>query len=189
MSGTDLVQFIQEHTSNGSEDLAKVTAKRLLQKSLILSSVVTTSSSTSQEFDLDAVYYIAASPSANSSALNADIPVKCSPQSLSELGEVVRKLMLALYAQFLSEDGRSVDYQGIRDSPDFRKYKEVVRQLQNVKVAGTSREDRLAFFINIYNALVIHGFVERGSPPSNTLQRYFFFSGTKVGIVHGHVKG
>ena len=36
---------------------------------------------------------------------------------------------------------------------------------------NASREEKLAFFINVYNALVIHAFVVRG-PPTNLWQRY-----------------
>ena len=43
------------------------------------------------------------------------------------------------------------------------------------------REDKLAFFINIYNALVIHGNIERGTP-TNTYQRYKFFSTVSYNI-------
>ena len=43
------------------------------------------------------------------------------------------------------------------------------------------RTDKIAFFINIYNALVIHAHVERGVPTS-TYQRYKFFSGMSYNI-------
>ena len=39
----------------------------------------------------------------------------------------------------------------------------------------------MAFFINIYNALVIHGNIERGTP-TNTYQRYKFFSTVSYNI-------
>ncbi len=43
-------------------------------------------------------------------------------------------------------------------------------ELQRVNLDRLSREEKLAFFINIYNALVIHGTVEKGVP-SNLWQR------------------
>ena len=43
--------------------------------------------------------------------------------------------------------------------------------LQNVDLKDSNENQRLAFFVNVYNALVIHGFVERGSQPANHLER------------------
>jgi hypothetical protein len=44
-------------------------------------------------------------------------------------------------------------------------------ELLRADVEKASRDEKVAFFINIYNALVIHGNVVRG-PPSNLWQRY-----------------
>lgn len=44
-------------------------------------------------------------------------------------------------------------------------------QLHRVQIEQASREEKLAFFINIYNALVIHANVVRG-PATNLWQRY-----------------
>jgi hypothetical protein len=44
---------------------------------------------------------------------------------------------------------------------------------------------KVSFFINLYNALVIHGFVVIG-PPMNLYQRLFFYNHTLYGI-GGHV--
>ena len=44
-------------------------------------------------------------------------------------------------------------------------------ELQRVKIEDAPREEKLAFFINVYNALVIHAFVAVG-PPVNMWQWY-----------------
>ena len=44
-------------------------------------------------------------------------------------------------------------------------------ELQRIKIEEATREEKLAFFINVYNALVIHAFVAVG-PPANMWQRY-----------------
>ena len=64
-----------------------------------------------------------------------------------------------------------VDYDGISKSQDFKRYQEMTLLLHRVKVEDASREEKLAFFINVYNALVIHANVVRG-PPTNLWQRY-----------------
>lgn len=54
---------------------------------------------------------------------------------------------------------------------EFLAYIKHTAELQRVKLEGMTREETLAFFINIYNALVIHANVMRG-PPVNLWQRY-----------------
>ena len=43
-----------------------------------------------------------------------DIVNECTPIAALKLGEDMRRLILALYAKFLSSDGRTVDYDGIK---------------------------------------------------------------------------
>jgi hypothetical protein len=61
-----------------------------------------------------------------------------------------------------ARDGR-VDYDAFRDAADFRQY---LASLEHASLAGTDDDERLAFWINVYNAytiqlIVSHG--ERGS--------------------------
>ena len=50
----------------------------------------------------------------NRNVLNMDIVNECAPLPAPKLGEDLRRLILALHAKFLSSDGRSVDYDGIK---------------------------------------------------------------------------
>ncbi|XP_071480608.1 uncharacterized protein, partial [Diadema antillarum] len=120
-----------------------------------------------------------------SSALNSGVSSECEPRPASELGEDLRKLILALYNEFLSEDGKGVNYKGISQSPKFATYKRLTGELTRVAVETASREEKLAFFINIYNALVIHAYVEVG-PPTNMWQRYKFFNYVSY-VIGGHL--
>lgn len=72
----------------------------------------------------------------------------------------------------MSESGKTVDYKGMGASPLFTKFKKMATQLQRVDLENLSDDEKLAFFINIYNVLVIHATVERGGMPTNDLQRY-----------------
>ncbi len=109
------------------------------------------------------------------SALNSDKANNCAQRKAVDVAEDLRKLILQIFASFLSKDGKRVDYKGIKESQMFESYRSMARELQRVDLSQMSREDKLAFFINIYNALVIHGNIERGTP-TNTWQRYRFFS-------------
>ena len=70
-------------------------------------------------------------------------------------------------------------------NPKFASYVKATAQLQRVDVNSLSREEKIAFFINIYNALVIHANVARG-PPTNIWQRYKFFNYTSY-IIGGYL--
>ena len=111
----------------------------------------------------------------DSSALNSGSISECTPRPAAQLGEEMRKLILKIYAAFLSPDGRKVNYKGIAGSAEFQRYITLTKELQRVQVESSTREEKLAFFINIYNALVIHANVTRG-PPVNLWQRYKFFN-------------
>ena len=91
--------------------------------------------------------------------------------AVNELGEELRKMILKIYSKFLSDDGKKVNYEGIKLSTEFGEYKNLATQLIRLRIDKASRDEKVAFFINIYNALVIHGNIER-SPPANTWQRY-----------------
>uniref|UniRef100_A0A3Q2P731 Zgc:152951 n=1 Tax=Fundulus heteroclitus TaxID=8078 RepID=A0A3Q2P731_FUNHE len=93
----------------------------------------------------------------------------------SELSLLLRELILKLFSEHLSADGKSVDYKGMSVDPAFERYCELAIQLQRVELLSLSREEKLAFFINVYNALVIHGYLRLGAP-TNMWQRYKFFN-------------
>lgn len=109
------------------------------------------------------------------SALNAGQMAACTPIQASELSLLLRELILKLFSEHLSADGKSVDYKGMSVDPAFEQYSELAIQLQRVELLSLSREEKLAFFINIYNALVIHGYLRLGAP-TNMWQRYRFFN-------------
>ncbi|XP_056291488.1 uncharacterized protein zgc:152951 isoform X3 [Pseudoliparis swirei] len=93
----------------------------------------------------------------------------------AELSLLVRELILKMFSEHLSADGKSVDYKAMAVDPSFERYCELAIQLQRVELLSLSREEKLAFFINIYNALVIHGYLRLGAP-TNMWQRYRFFN-------------
>uniref|UniRef100_A0AAZ1X3I5 DEP domain-containing protein n=1 Tax=Oreochromis aureus TaxID=47969 RepID=A0AAZ1X3I5_OREAU len=96
-------------------------------------------------------------------------------EGAAELSLLLREMILKLFSEHLSADGKSVDYKGMSVNPAFEHYCELAIQLQRVELLSLSREEKLAFFINIYNALVIHGYLRLGAP-TNMWQRYRFFN-------------
>lgn len=108
-------------------------------------------------------------------------PLNCAKLYVGESREAkvvvedVRNRILKLYDEFLSADGRAVDYEGLRASAGFAEFVDASEELQRVNLNSLSREERMAFFINVYNALVIHATCVFGTP-KNTLERLDFFS-------------
>jgi hypothetical protein len=80
----------------------------------------------------------------------------------SDVAEALQRGLLRLVARHPGAEG-GVDYAALRASPDFRDVEACARRLAHVDVAGLgSRSARLAFWINVYNALVLHGIVRLG---------------------------
>jgi glutaredoxin len=90
--------------------------------------------------------------------------------------EMLRFLALILYDEYMSPDGSKVDYIGLVKDPRFRIYVDATTELQSVNLSGLkSSEDRMCFWINMYNALIVHALAVFG-PATSTLQRLTWFS-------------
>ncbi|KAE8786120.1 hypothetical protein D1007_40138 [Hordeum vulgare] len=63
-------------------------------------------------------------------------------------------------------------YKGAQRSADvkdmLRKYKSLVQLLQTVDFGGMKNEEKLAFWINVHNAMMMHDHIEYRSPQSNS---------------------
>ena len=85
------------------------------------------------------------------------------PEAVSEdVAEELQRRLLRLVGVHSTGD-RGVDYAALRTSADFRGVEACARRLVHLdpRTLG-SRERRLAFWINLYNALVLHGIVALG---------------------------
>lgn len=88
----------------------------------------------------------------------------------------MRKCLTELKSEYMSEDGMSVNYEGISNSSKFQDYINITRHLHDMDLTKLSMNDRKSFFINVYNSLVIHamveGFVKRGDGFAQRLRMY-----------------
>lgn len=117
--------------------------------------------------------------------LNAHFRWPGAPRSAAVVADELRKRILRLYGEFLSSDGRDVDYEAMALSREFRDYRDATAELQTASFAGLSREDRIALFINLYNALIVHATVSFGAP-EGTAGRLAFFRGARY-VLSGQV--
>ena len=71
--------------------------------------------------------------------------------------------MADLEVLFVDSERGQVQYHAIRNSEEFGKYKDLTKGLQSFNLQSLKdRGQKLAFWINIYNAAVIHGVIELG---------------------------
>jgi hypothetical protein len=71
--------------------------------------------------------------------------------------------MADLKARFIDAEKGVVHYRAIRASEEFQRYKDLTKGLRSFDLLSLQeRNQRLAFWINIYNTAVIHGVIELG---------------------------
>lgn len=114
-------------------------------------------------------------------ALNAHLSHTCIPRTGTEVAEDLRKCILTIYNEHITADGLGVDYESIRNSRKFEAYVRSTAELKRLNLHNLSREESLAFFVNVYNVMVIHAFVVEG-PPATVWRRYRFFNSTSYVI-------
>eukprot|EP00186_Timspurckia_oligopyrenoides_P004184 CAMPEP_0182446372 /NCGR_PEP_ID=MMETSP1172-20130603/4158_1 /TAXON_ID=708627 /ORGANISM="Timspurckia oligopyrenoides, Strain CCMP3278" /LENGTH=310 /DNA_ID=CAMNT_0024642289 /DNA_START=234 /DNA_END=1166 /DNA_ORIENTATION=- len=94
----------------------------------------------------------------------------------------LRSRIMTMYGMFLSEDGSSVNYAALKKSPEFEDYCEVAAHLSECDPSSMNRSEKLAFFLNVYNSLLIHAMAVVEKPPSSVLARLVFYSSAKYSI-------
>eukprot|EP00189_Rhodosorus_marinus_P003682 CAMPEP_0113955836 /NCGR_PEP_ID=MMETSP0011_2-20120614/1649_1 /TAXON_ID=101924 /ORGANISM="Rhodosorus marinus" /LENGTH=284 /DNA_ID=CAMNT_0000965759 /DNA_START=258 /DNA_END=1112 /DNA_ORIENTATION=+ /assembly_acc=CAM_ASM_000156 len=84
----------------------------------------------------------------------------------------------SLYVEYLDIEGMKVDYDALRNSDGFKEYETQALRLVDVDPTSLKRDERIAFFVNLYNALTIHGMARARVQPSNLPSRLLFYSKT-----------
>lgn len=80
-----------------------------------------------------------------------------------------RQKLAVMFQRYTSEGQRLVDYEGLAHGEEFKDFTASSAELQKFDLMAISFNVKIAFFINLYNALAIHGFVVTG-PPTNLYQ-------------------
>ncbi|CAN1151087.1 grx [Linum perenne] len=96
------------------------------------------------------------------------------PNPAVVVGRRIYKIMSAILESYASDDRRHVDYGSISKTEEFRRYVNVVEDLQRVDLVGLGVNEKTAFFLNLYNAMVIHAVIRVGSPEGVTDRRSFY---------------
>lgn len=96
------------------------------------------------------------------------------PKPPAEIAARLRSLTQAIYEAYTSDDGKHVDYRNIGASEEFIRYLKVIEELHRIDLHDLTREEKLAFFINLYNMMAIHAIVLWGYPDGPLERRRFF---------------
>ena len=121
----------------------------------------------------------------DNSGLNAGISLFCAPTTPLSVMVDLRKCITSLHASHVTDDGTCVNYSAIKTDVAFARYVITAQKLQNINLRNLDAQEHLTLFINIYNSLVIHGIIVKGTP-GNLWQRYKFFKETRY-VIGNHV--
>ncbi|XP_038885672.1 uncharacterized protein LOC120075979 isoform X2 [Benincasa hispida] len=100
--------------------------------------------------------------------------IEVKPKPITDIASRLRFLSFAILEAYVSEDGKHVDYRSIHGSEEFARYLRIVEELQRVEVHNLAREEKLAFFINLYNMMAIHAILVCGHPLGALERRKLF---------------
>ncbi|KAK3852496.1 hypothetical protein Pcinc_040914 [Petrolisthes cinctipes] len=89
------------------------------------------------------------------------------PLSAQDISSSLQKAMLRMTGKFISEENGKVDYEGLKKSPEYQDYRVLASRLREVDVTDLEEKERMAFFINIYNALTVDSIAQLTSTPSS----------------------
>lgn len=96
------------------------------------------------------------------------------PKPIAEIASRLRFLASAMFEAYAFENGRCVDYTTMHGSEEFARYLRIAEELQRVEIWDLSREEKLAFFINLYNMMAIHAILVLGHPEGALERRKLF---------------
>jgi hypothetical protein len=92
------------------------------------------------------------------------------PRSAMVLEREVRAALRGMLKHVCIRNAHLVDYNSLRNSEEFATFQELSAELQSVDgLTQMSFNTKIALFINLFNALVIHGFVVVGRLNPKTL--------------------
>ncbi|KAE8654712.1 Phytosulfokin receptor 1 [Hibiscus syriacus] len=98
------------------------------------------------------------------------------PKPASVMVDRLSKLMCAIVEMdgYVSHNRLHVDYLAIGKSEEFRRYIKLARDLQRINLKLFTPNERLTFFLNLYNAMVIHAIISIGHPEGILDNKAFF---------------
>lgn len=91
------------------------------------------------------------------------------PRPPSDIALELQRTMLQMKGEYMTEDGKGVNYDMLTHSELFDRYQCLTRELNQCSPSHLDEDERKAFFINVYNALTIHGLATAEQLPRSVL--------------------
>jgi len=83
------------------------------------------------------------------------------PEATKAIGAELKKTLNLLQGAFFNAEEGTVNYEAMKESEGFSRYLQLARSLNNFNPETLQTDnDKKAFWINIYNILIIHGVIE-----------------------------
>lgn len=92
------------------------------------------------------------------------------PEDMLRTAEELSERIMTLYATVVDPVTSTVDYSALLHCQDFKQYMASARKLRYFDPLLLTHEERKAFFLNVYNSLMIHAIAVL-SRPTNTYER------------------
>lgn len=94
---------------------------------------------------------------------------------VADPGREVKRIMNILMGQFYDGHRQRINYELVHDSAYYRNFLQAVHTLRHFNPATLQNDrQRIAFWVNVFNALVIHGVIELGIKESVKELPFFF---------------
>ncbi|KAJ3430896.1 electron carrier/ protein disulfide oxidoreductase [Anaeramoeba flamelloides] len=131
-------------------------------------------------------------------ALNEEAPTPEQKKNPLAVGEELMVTLMDLLIANFSVSKKSINVKTISRSIPFQKFLDQTAELKSIKLNKLTIIERLCFFINLYNTLILHGFIINGFPTDRySLKRFMEQSQYKVDkyyfslndILHGILRG
>ncbi|MFP4324124.1 MAG: DUF547 domain-containing protein [Anaerolineales bacterium] len=104
--------------------------------------------------------------------LNHDVPL--TTDAPDDIAAALKRTINQIKSQATDYERGTVDYQALQASDIYAEYRQITAHLRDFELASVdSREEKLAFWINLYNALSIDGIIALGIRES--MQEYVAF--------------
>ncbi|CAI4227808.1 unnamed protein product [Auanema sp. JU1783] len=108
--------------------------------------------------------------------LNYGIPSKEDIMTVAEFNNSFVKIINPVLNDVVSEDGITINYQKLIDNDNYTRYLHFAKDLRNVDPSLSSPDERIAFFVNVYNVMLIHMTHKYGLPQSVWQRRKYINS-------------
>ena len=83
------------------------------------------------------------------------------PHPSIDIASDLMKGIVELKKRYFNIDKGIIDYDAIKNSPEYKNYQSITTRLHSFDLMDlSSLEQRLAFWINLYNVIVVHGIME-----------------------------